>query len=515
MDVASLLRRSVRHFPNRPAVIDGERTLDYATLGQRVDRLANALLGLGLRPGDRVIDLQHNAHTYIETDLALAVAGLVRVAVNPRLTPADWAFIAGDSGARALVFGHGFAGPAAELLDGVDGIDVVVGVDGGPGLDYEEALAAASPAPPPRRPVGPDELVSLNYTSGTTGRPKGCMRTLGNRLASLRDMLVDLFEGGLRRGDVWLHASPLTHASGLFVVPHVAAGACQVVLPRFDPEALLDLVERHRVTGTVLVPTMVERLVALGLRGRDLASLTRVVYASAPMAPDRIQAGNRALGGAMVQFYGMVEAIPPLTVLRHHDHNHPERLGSAGRAVLGAELELVDETGAPVPDGVEGELVVRGDHVMAGYWGLQDATGKAIRDGALWTGDMASRTPDGYVSIIDRRHDMIITGGYNVFPREVEEVLAADPALAEVAVVGRPDPHWGQAVTALVVPHPGAAIELERLRDRCQRLAAFKRPKRIEVVPALPRTPAGKIDKQALRAAGPAETGPAETEVPS
>jgi acyl-CoA synthetase (AMP-forming)/AMP-acid ligase II len=509
VDVASLLDRSVRHFASRPAVIDGERTLDYATLGERVDRLGNALLGLGLSPGDRVVDLQHNAHTYVETDLALAKAGLVRVAVNPRLTPADWAFIAGDSGARALVYGRGFAGLAEELLAKVDGIDVVVGVERGPGLDYEELLAAASPAPTPRRPAALDELVSLNYSSGTTGRPKGCMRTLANRLASLRDSLVDLFEGGLGPGDVWLHAGPLTHASGLFVLPHLAAGACQVVLPRFDPAAVLDLVERHRVTGTVLVPTMVERLLAEGpaapgrLAGRDLSSLRRVAYAGAPMAPDRIQAANRALGGTMVQFYGMVEAIPPLTVLPQADHASPGRLGSAGRAVLGAELELVDQAGAPVPDGVEGELVVRGDHVMAGYWGMQDATGKALRGGALWTGDMARRTPDGYITIIDRRHDLIITGGYNVFPREVEDVLAADPALAEVAVVGLPDPEWGQAVTALVVPRPGAEVDVERLRERCRRhLAAFKRPKRIEVVETLPKTPAGKTDKKALRRGG-------------
>ncbi len=499
MDVASVLARSVRHFPSRPAVIDGDRTIDYETLGERVDRLANALLGLGLRPGDRVVDLQHNAHTYIETDLALARAGLVRVAVNPRLTPADWAFITADSGARALVFGRGFAGPAEELLGKVDGIDVVVGVERGPGLDYEQVLAAASPAPPPARALAADELVSLNYSSGTTGRPKGCMRTAGNRMGSLRDMLVDVFEGGLGPDDVWLHAGPLTHASGLFVLPHLAVGACQVVLSSFDAAAVLDLVARHRVTGTVLVPTMVERVVAEGPAPAGLASLRRVTYAGAPMAVDRIQAANQALGGAMVQFYGMVEAIPPLTVLRHRDHDHSERLGSAGRAVLGAELDLVDEHGDSVPDGIEGELVVRGDHVMAGYWGLQDATGKAIRDGALWTGDMARRTPDGYVTIIDRRNDMIITGGYNVFPREVEEAIAADPAVAEVAVVGLPDLEWGQAVTALVVAEPGAAVDLERLRDRCRQLAGFKRPKRIELVDALPKTPAGKVDKKALR----------------
>jgi acyl-CoA synthetase (AMP-forming)/AMP-acid ligase II len=499
VDVASVLMRSVRHFGSRPAVVDGDRTIDYATLGERVDRLANALLGLGLRPGDRVVDLQRNAHTYIETDLALARAGLVRVAVNPRLTPADWAFITADSGARALVHGRGFAGPAEELLAKADGIEVVIGVDPGPGLDYEEVLAAASPAPPPSRSASSGELVSLNYSSGTTGRPKGCMRTVGNRMASLRDMLVDVFDGGLGPDDVWLHAGPLTHASGLFVLPHLAAGACQVVLSSFDAAAVVELVARHRVSGTVLVPTMVERVIAERPPPAGLSSLRRVTYAGAPMAVDRIQAANQVLGGAMVQFYGMVEAIPPLTVLRHRDHDRPDRLGSAGRAVVGAGGDLVEADGAGVPDGVEGELVVRGDHVMAGYWGLEDATGKAIRDGALWTGDMARRTPDGYVTIIDRRHDMIITGGYNVFPREVEDVLAADPAVAEVAVIGQPDLQWGQAVTALVVAEASAPVDLERLRDRCLALAAFKRPKRIEVVAALPRTAAGKVDKKALR----------------
>jgi acyl-CoA synthetase (AMP-forming)/AMP-acid ligase II len=331
------------------------------------------------------------------------------------------------------------------------------------------------------------------------------MRTVANRMASLRDALVDLFEGGLRDRDVWLHAGPLTHASGLFVLPHLAAGACQVVLARFDPAAVLDLVERHRVSGTVLVPTMLERLLDQGIAGRDLSSLARVAYAGAPMAPDRIMAANHALGGTMVQFYGMVEAIPPLTVLGRADHlgaqrGDPQRLGSAGRAVLGTELELLDQAGRPVPDGVEGELVVAGDHVMAGYWGLPDVTGKVLRDGRLWTGDMARRDRDGYVTIVDRRHDMIITGGYNVFPSEVEEVLAADPAVAEVAVVGLPDPRWGQAVTALVVAGQGVRVDPDRLLARCrERLASFKRPKRIEVVDALPRTPAGKVDKRALR----------------
>ncbi len=514
MDIASLLRRTARHFPQRTAVIDGERQTDYATLAGRVGRLANAMLGTGLRPGDRVIDLQHNAQAYIETDLALAIGGLVRVPVNPRLTVGDWTYIAENCGARALVYGSGFAGAAEELRDRIRALAVVIGVDGdGPGEAYEALIARAS-ADAPNRRTAPDDLVSINYSSGTTGRPKGCMRTLANRMASLRDMLVDLFRGGLTEDDVWLHAGPITHASGLFVLPHIAAGACQVVQPRFEPAQAVSLIERHRVTGTVWVPTMIERVIAQDLHAHDLGSLRRVAYAGAPMAPERIEVADRMLGGTMVQFYGLVEAIPPLTVLTQEDHaralagHHRDRLATVGRSCLGADLTLVDDAGKPVPDGTHGELVVAGDHVMRGYWGMDDATGKALRDGRLWTGDMAWRDESGYITIVERKDDMIITGGYNVYPREVEEVVATDPAVADVAVVGLPDSDWGQAVTAMVVVRSGMSLDLDRLEALCRgRLAPFKKPKRFEVVESIPLTPAGKVNRKALREAARKSAG--------
>ena len=320
MDVGSILERTASLHPLRTALIDGDRVIRYQELDDRVNRLANAMLGVGLEPGDRVVDLQHNAHQYIEADLALSRAGLVRVPVNTRLTPADWAFIAKDSKARGLIYGEGFAGPAEELLDRLGGLDVVVGVEHGPGLRYEDLLTKAAPKPlRTRRPR--NQIVSINYSSGTTGRPKGCMRTVGNRLASTIDFMVNLFEGGLGGEDVWLHAGPITHASGLFVLPHIAAGACQVVQPKFEPAEAMHLVEKHHITGTVWVPTMIERVIAQDLSSRELRSLRRVAYAGAPMAPDRIRAANEILAGRLVQFYGMVEAIPPLTVLTQEDHD--------------------------------------------------------------------------------------------------------------------------------------------------------------------------------------------------
>ncbi|MBA2529103.1 MAG: AMP-binding protein, partial [Euzebyales bacterium] len=342
---------------------------------------------------------------------------------------------------------------------------------------------------------------------GTTGRPKGCMRTHRNRFASMCDILVSLFERPLGTDDVWLHAGPMTHASGLFVYPHLVAGATQVILARFDPDETLAAVARHRVTGTVWVPTMLERVLAShALGGTDLASLRRVTYAGAPMAPERIAAACEALGGRLAQFYGMVEAIPPLSVLTQDDHaaalggRHPQRLASAGRAVLGCDLVAVDDDGVAVPPGEVGELVVSGDHAMAGYWGREDQTGKALRGGRLWTGDLARIDEAGYVSIVDRRSDMIISGGYNVYPREVEDVIAAHPAVAEVAVVGLPDVEWGQTVTAYVVPRAGNGLDSATVLAHCQpRLAGFKKPRRVEVVADLPRGSTGKVSRKLLR----------------
>ena len=501
MDVGSILERTAALYPERPALIDGDRVIRYRELDERVNRLANGMLGAGLNAGDRVIDLQHNAHQYIEADLALSRAGLVRVPVNTRLTSADWAYIAQDSRARGLIYGEGFAGAAEELLGRLGGLEVVVGVEKGPGHLYEDVLARASSAPVRIRRTR-DELVSINYSSGTTGRPKGCMRTVGNRLASTVDFIVNLFEGGLNDSDVWLHAGPITHASGLFVLPHIALGACQVVQPKFDPLEAVGLVEKHHVTGTVWVPTMIERVIANDLSGFDLGCLRRVAYAGAPMAPDRIRAANETLAGRLVQFYGMVEAIPPLTVLTQRDHAETgtaARLGSAGRPCLGVELDIVGEDGRPVATGEVGELVVGGEHVMAGYWGMEEATGKALRDGRLWTGDMAWRDGGGYVTIVDRKNDMIISGGYNVYPREVEDLIKSDGSVADVVVLGVPDPDWGQAVTAAVVLVPGATADRDRLFDLCRRnLAQFKRPKRIDFVEAIPQTPAGKTNRKAI-----------------
>jgi acyl-CoA synthetase (AMP-forming)/AMP-acid ligase II len=480
------------------AVVDGDLRITYRDLRTRVRRLASGLLGLGLQPGDRVIDLQKNAHSYIETDLAMLQAGLVRVPLNHRLSGLEKRHVATDSGARACIFGGEFAEAADDLRRSVDGLGTLIAVDGGPGVSYDSVLHDGRADPLPFRAT-PDTLVSLNYSSGTTGLPKGCMRTWRNRLVSLQAMLLAAFERPLGPDDVWLHAGPITHASGLFVLPHLAVGATQVVLRDFEPDAALRLIEREGVTGTVLVPTMLERVVERVQPTHTLPRLRRVIYAGAPMAPDRILVADQALRGRLTQMYGMVEAIPPISILSQEDHRdaaagvHVERLASAGRVVLTASAVVVGADDQPVPPGEVGELLIRGDHVTGGYWG-GDGAAKRIVDGALRTGDMVRMDEEGYLTMVGRRGDMIISGGYNVFPSEVESVIAALPGVADVAVVGVPDATWGQAVTACVVPRGPAGETLEAaIAAACRtRLASYKLPKRVAFLPALPKGATGK-----------------------
>ncbi len=502
MFVASLIQRAAMRWPSRPAVVDGDHSLRYDELLTRVARLANALTGLGLRPGDRIVDIQANAHTYLESDLACAVAGVVRVPVNVRLTLEEWNYIAANAGARGIIYGGRFVERVAELVASVK-FDVCIRVGGrGPGLDYERVLGDASSDLPARR-SSPHEIVSLNYSSGTTGRPKGCIRTAANRFVSMQDMLMSLYQGTLTETDVFLHAGPMTHASGLFVLPHIAVGASQIVLDHFDADEVRDLLQSEPITGTVLVPTMLERLLATLPDERqpgELPSLRRLAYAGAPMAPDRILAAHERLPGVLTQFYGLVEAIPPITVLPTEDHGVERLRPSVGRAVLGVALRIVDEADRVCEPGRTGELVVGGLHVMAGYWADDESTLKSVNDGWLYTGDLAFSDTEGHVFLVDRKGDMIITGGYNVMPREVETVLQQAPGIAEVAVVGLPDPAWGEAVSAFVVAVDGVELDPEALLAHCAgRLASFKRPKRIEIVGQLPKTSTGKISRSALR----------------
>lgn len=506
MDVGRLVARAARRHGDRVALEEPGLQRTFAETGERVARLARALRGLGLQPGDRVLDLQTNGISAVETDYGISTAGLCRVALNARLNPADWARIAEDSGARVLIHHARFTDQVAQVAGLVDHV-VAIGAETAAGThDYEHLLAGQS-GQPLLLDLDPDTLVSLNYSSGTTGRPKGARRTHRNRLASLTNILADITHPG--PADAWCHAGPLTHASGLFSLVHFAFGARQVVLPSWDPEALLEAIAQRGVTGTVLVPTMIARLLGhTGLTSGRTAGLRRLVYAGSPMPPEQIRQALDRITPHMVQMYGLVEAIPPVTVLSAADHaavmaDEPDVLASAGRPCLGVTLRIVDEQGRDLPPGEVGEVVTAGDHVMGGYWGMEDGTAvKTVVDGWLHTGDLGRLDEAGRLYLVDRKGDMIISGGYNIYPREVEDVIAELPGIAEVAVVGVEDPEWGQRVTALYRVRDGAKVDEAQIRAHCrERLASYKKPKDLRRVASFPLSSTGKIAKKELRRA--------------
>jgi acyl-CoA synthetase (AMP-forming)/AMP-acid ligase II len=503
MDIGTLVTRAAHRFGDRVAVEGPDATRTFRELGERVTRIANALGGLGLQPGDRVLDLQTNSTTYLETDLAIRAGGFVRAALNYRLHPTDWERIARDCGAKALLYDARFA-DETESLRGLL-LNVVV-VGDGPGLPLERLVADSKDTPLPA--LDPDALCGLHYSSGTTGHPKGAQRTHRNWMASVVNMTQDVLGGPPSASDCYVHAGPITHTSGLFVLPFLVAGARQIILPTWDPETFVEAVQNRGATHTAIVPTMVARLLALpGVDRSWLAGLKMLGYAGAPMPPDQMRQAHEKLTPHLVQYYGLVEAIPPVTVLDEDLHarglaGEPELLTSAGRAALGVEIAVVDESGNVLPPGEPGEVVTRGDHVMAGYFNAESRSdlSKSVVDGWLHTGDLGRMDDEGVLWLIDRKGDMIISGGYNIYPREVEDVVAEVPGVAEVAVVGVKDGDWGQRVVALLTTLPGQTVDPDTVLAHCRsRMAAYKKPKEVRIVSEFPLNSTGKIAKKVLR----------------
>jgi len=511
MDVGTLVARSTRKYRDRIAVESSEGAMTFGEIGSRIFQLARALKALGLAPGDRVLDLQSNQRTYIETDLGISTAGLCRVALNYRLHPNDWVRITNDCGAKVLIMDAKFWDESAPVRELVDHIILIHGEHDGT-TPYEAFLAkqdshAFSTA------IDPDSIVSLNYSSGTTGNPKGAIRTHRNRTASLNNIVTDIFGRIPNETDCWVHAGPVTHTSGLFVLPYFTFGAKQIVLAKYDPEEFIDVIQNRGGNATALVPTMVARLLAVdGITKEKMANLRMLGYAGAPMPPDQIKQCHEKITTKMVQYYGLVEAIPPVTVLSEADHalglaQNPELLTSAGNPCVGVEIMIVDENGKEVPVGEIGEVITRGDHVMRGYYGAagQDATvTKAVRDGWLHTGDLGRIDEDNRLYLVDRKGDMIISGGYNIYPREIEDVIAEIPEVLEVAVMGIHDVEWGQRVTAMVTLVPNSTVDhaelTTRILEHCKsRMASYKKPKDLRIVAEFPLNSTGKIAKKVLK----------------
>ncbi|GAA2358390.1 o-succinylbenzoate--CoA ligase [Streptomyces violaceusniger] len=483
--------RRARKTPHRTALIHGEQSTDYRTLHTRTTRLAHALRARGIRRGDRIAHLGPNHPAYLETLFAAGLLGAVFVPLNTRLSGPEITYQLADSGARALIHGAAHAGLVAGLPAG---IDVRIHVEIGDA--YEAALAAAS-AEPIDEPVSPDDTCLIMYTSGTTGHPKGAMLTHSNIIWNAVNVLVD---HDLFADERALVSAPLFHTAGLNMItlPVLLKGGACVLVEAFDPGTTLDLIERHRITFMFGVPTMFDQ-VARHPRwaNADLSSLRILTCGGSPV-PTPLIATYQERGLTFLQGYGMTEAAPGTLFL---DAEHAaDKAGSAGVPHFFSDVRVVRPDLTPVGTGETGEVVVRGPHVMSGYWGLPEETEAAFADGWFRSGDAARVDDDGYVYIVDRIKDMIISGGENIYPAEIEDLLLAHPGVAECAVIGVPDDTWGEVPRAVVVPAAGIGLDPEQvLASLSGRLAKYKIPKSVVVADDLPRTASGKLLKSRVR----------------
>ncbi|HXC77172.1 MAG TPA: AMP-binding protein [Candidatus Acidoferrum sp.] len=499
------LARHAGASPRRVALISGDRTIDFETLNGRANRAANVFRDLGCTAQDRVAVMSFNSVEGFEISNGLRKVGLVGVPVNYRLRGSEIAYVLNDSGSGVVV-----AGPAH--VDAVDAARSEVAGDrrfialGGrtPAgwLAYEELMAGASDQQPADSEAGVIGA-SMIYTSGTTGHPKGAWRPNGVNVENILQA-ISIFE--LSESDIHLMCGPGYHSAvGLFTALHQLLGATVVVQPKFDADAALDLVARHRVTTTFLAPTLLQRLVdAQERQPRDVSSLRAVLLGAAPCPVPLKERAEAAFGQVLWEFYGATETGIN-TVLRPEDQLR--KPGSCGTVVPGQEIRLVGADGAEVADGEPGEFMVRNSW-LAEYYKRPDATGRSLHEGFFSVGDIAYRDAEGYYFICDRRVDMVISGGVNIYPAEVEAALHAHPAVMDVAVIGVPDDQWGESVKAVVQLRPGSSATADELIGfAAARVAGYKKPRSIDFVDELPRDAAGKLLKRRIREPYWAESG--------
>lgn len=500
-NLASLLAATARRLPDSPGLIQGARQLSWAELDARSHTMAAALRDrCGLRPGDRLLVHAPNCPQMFEIAWACWRLGVVWVPSNVRGTPADLAYMAACSGARGLICHAGFP-EHARIAAPALAVRLTVG---GTGPDDLETLIAASLGQQvPLATVDRDDPAWLFFTSGSTGRPKAAMLTHGQLGFVITNMLADLMPG-LSERDASLVIAPLSHGAGLHSFVQVARGAVSVLTeaPGLDPDEAWDLIERHRISNMFTVPTILNRLVDHpDAMRRDHTALRHVIYAGAPMyLADQRRALDR-LGPVLVQYYGLGEVTGCITVLRPEDHGLPEHEGSCGIARSGMQIEVQDPSGIPVATGLTGEICVAGGAVFAGYWENPEANVRAFRNGWFRTGDLGHLDARGYLYLTGRESDMYISGGSNIYPREIEEALLLQPGVAEACVFGLPDADWGESGVAVLVAAAGATLDPAEVATRLAgQIARYKLPRRIVVWEALPRSGYGKITKKDVRA---------------
>jgi fatty-acyl-CoA synthase len=500
---ADLLVHALAKHPDAPAVQIGERTMTGREMQAQVSRYAQAFRARGLGPGAQASMLSLNRPEVLFTMGANQVNATRSTPLHPMGSVEDQAYVLTDCGAEALVFDpDNFTDRARQLAEMVPGIKHFLAL--GPTEFGEDLTALAdtfTPAPLVAPVVDPEGLAGIAYSGGTTGKPKGIMSTFRGGASMTQ---IQMAEWQWPDETRFLICTPLSHAGAAFFVPTLLRGGSLTVLPGFDPETFMRTVEEHRITATMLVPTMLYVLLDHPkFDDYDLSSLQTVFYGAAAMSPTRLKEAVERMGQIFFQFYGQAECPMTITVLRKEDHDPSDldRLASCGRPVPWVHVALLDDDGNEVPHGEPGEICVRGPLVMKGYLGKPEQTAEAFAHGWLHTGDVARADDEGFLYIVDRKKDMIVTGGFNVYPREVEDVISTHPAVSAVAVIGVPDERWGEAVKAVVVPRPGADLDPDELIELVkEHKGSVQAPKSVDLVEAIPLSALGKPDKKTLRA---------------
>jgi acyl-CoA synthetase (AMP-forming)/AMP-acid ligase II len=502
--LADMLDNNAWKYPDETAFVWGERHITHAQFHERVSRLASALRGLGLKRQDRVGILSQNRLEFQEVYGACEISGFVCATVNWRLAIPEMVYIINDGAPKVLVFEADYAETIAAMKDQLKTVEHFICLDGNSdfALDYEDLLNSGDAAGVPFRPK-PEDIAFLIYTSGTTGRPKGVMLGQGGQVAAAE---VLGFDQRNSPADRLLIMMPLFHIGAKIIqlAQHWRAGTV-VVQKGFDPKAVLTCIERERITVTHMAPTMIQTLLDSPEVGTtDTSSLRMIVYAAAPMPIPVLKRGLKLFGPVFQQQFGQTEGIGTTLLAHQHRPDGTDRdreiLTSVGQASPRVDVRVVGEHGEDLPTGQVGEILLTSPGVMMGYWNNTAATLETLRDGWVHTGDMGRLDAEGFLYLVDRKKDMIISGGENIYSREVEEALVTHDAVSEVAVIGAPDAKWGEAVMAIVVLRPGNSATAAQLIEHCRTLiASYKKPRHVVFVDEIAKLPSGKVDKVRLR----------------
>jgi len=514
MNLTETLHKAYKFFPNKQAIVCRGDRWTYQEFFDRINRLSHCLKDIGVKKDDKVAILHPNCHYFLEAYYGIAQIGAISVPINFRLSPREIGFILQDSESKGLIVDPMFQEKIDSIRGEIQGIEKVLWTGeskvnkGLKDLNYEAMLHQANYHILSEPVITGEDIAQIYYTSGTTGRPKGVMLSHKNVYTHA---LGTIGEVHLTDRDVWIHVAPLFHLADAWATWAITwVGGTHVLISEFDAKVVLETIEREKVTLTNLIPTMLNLMVNHPDVGKfDYRSLRVLLSGGAPIAPEVVRKIVETFKCDYIQTYGMTETSPYLTlsILKEHLNKLPyeDQLrfkSKTGREFIGVELKVVNEGGEEVKKDEKevGEIIVKGDIVTKGYWRLPEETEKSIKDGWLYTGDMAVIDEEGYVTIVDRKKDMILTGGENVYSTEVENVLYMHPAILECAVVGVPDEKWGEAVKGIVVLKPGQKSTEQEIIQFCKdRMTHYKAPKSIDFIDALPRTGSGKIHKKGLR----------------